>query len=176
MRRPAVPQKNAFVVLLHAFQEGTTSAVPKIAFVIFFLLRASAAQGSVDFLRRHVSPMSYNVAICTPPVPEDDSSAWQLLDNLIEAQGPVPTVFKELHDQLTAKYPCICTLSDDNVDDGVWSDGPLWNDFGHRAAVLGIVFSRVNEVLPFLIGSAKALGLTVFDWGGPTIYRPPRAA
>jgi hypothetical protein len=120
--------------------------------------------------------MSYNVAICTPPVPEDDSSAWQLLDNLIEAQGPVPTVFKELHDQLTAKYPCICTLSDDNVDDGVWSDGPLWNDFGHRAAVLGIVFSRVNEVLPFLIGSAKALGLTVFDWGGPTIYRPPRAA
>jgi len=116
--------------------------------------------------------MSYNVAICTPPIPADDHTARKALDALIGEEGSVPEIFKELYDQLTAKYPCICTLSDDEVDHGVWSDGPLWNNFGHRAAVLGMVYSRVDEALPFLVQKANALGLTVFDWGGPTLYRP----
>jgi len=119
--------------------------------------------------------MSYNVAICTPPIPEEDESAWAVVNDLIDSKGPVPSILRELHDQLTARYPCICTLPDDRVDeDGVWSDGPLWNDFGHTAAVLGVIYSRAEEVLPFLIQTANGLGLTVFDWGGPTIYRPPR--
>jgi hypothetical protein len=117
--------------------------------------------------------MSYNVAICTEPIPENDAAAWEQIDGLTEAQGPTPSVFKELYDALTARYPCICTLPDDRVDEeGVWSDGPLWNDFGHRAAVLGVVYSRAEEVLPFLVETALRLGLTVFDWGGPNIYRP----
>jgi hypothetical protein len=70
--------------------------------------------------------------------------------------------------RLTSRYPCICTLADEDVDGGVWSDGPLWNNFGHRAAV----YSRVNEVLPFLVETANDLGLTVFDWAGPSIHRP----
>lgn len=116
--------------------------------------------------------MSYNVAVVIPPIPSNDKDAWQELDALIDAKGEPPEVFKELHDRLTAKYPCICSLSDDEVDDGVWSDGPLWNDFGHRAAVLGMVYSRVEEVLPFLVRTANEFGLVVFDWGGPSIYRP----
>jgi hypothetical protein len=117
--------------------------------------------------------MSYNVAICTPPVPLDDTAAWAGLDDLINLQGSPPPVFRELHDLLTARYPCICTLPDDRVDeDGVWSDGPLWNDFGHRTAVLGVTWSRVEEVLPFLVRTANSLGLTVFDWGARAIHRP----
>jgi hypothetical protein len=118
--------------------------------------------------------MSYNVAICIEPISSSDKEAWQQLDALIDAEGETPAVFKKLHDRLTAKYPCICTLSDDEVDDGVWSDGPLWNNFGHRAAVLGMIYPRVEEVLPFLVETANALGLVVFDWGGPSIYRPTR--
>ena len=65
---------------------------------------------------------------------------------------------RELHDALTARYPCICTLPDDRVDEeGVWSDGPLWNDFGHRAAALGMIWSRVEDVLPFLVRAANHL-------------------
>jgi hypothetical protein len=116
--------------------------------------------------------MSYNVAIVTHPIPAGDDAAWDAIDKLIDAEGVVPPVFKMLHDQLTAKYPCICTLSDDQVDDALWSDGPLWNNFGHRAAVLGMVYSKVAEGLPFLVKTANGLGLTVFDWAGPTIYRP----
>jgi hypothetical protein len=116
--------------------------------------------------------MSYNVAVCTTPVPADDDAAWEILKRPIDSQGRPPQVFRELHDALTARYPCICTLPDDRVDEGVWSDGPLWNNFGSRVAVLGITWSRVEEVLPFLIQTANSLGLTVFDWGGPAIYRP----
>ena len=64
--------------------------------------------------------MSYNVAICAEPVPSKDEEAWQAVDSLIDAKGEPPEVFKELHDRLTRRYPCICTLSDDRVDD----DGP----------------------------------------------------
>ncbi len=116
------------------------------------------------------------VAIVVDPVPMADTAAWDELDSMIREAGEPPAVFRELHDRLTARYPCICTLPDDRVDqDGVWSDGPLWNDFGHRAAVLGITWSRAEEVRPFLIRTANDLGVTVFDWGGPAIYRPPSA-
>src|SRR5580700_7068995 len=105
--------------------------------------------------------MSYNVAVVIPPVPSDDAEAWTVVDGLIEQEGPRPAVFQELHDRLTARYPCMCSVSDDEIDDTVWSDGPLINDFGHRAAVLGMSYSRVEEVLPFLVETANALGLVV---------------
>lgn len=67
-------------------------------------------------------------------------------------------------------------MPDDRIDDLVWSDGPLLDNFGHRAAVLGMSSSRVEEVLPFLVVTANALGLVVFDWATGTIYRAGRGA
>ena len=116
--------------------------------------------------------MSYTVAICTPPVPADDQVVWSQLDGWIEQQGPVPGVFHELIDRLTARYPCLCDLPDDQIDDGVWSDGPLRNNLGHRTAVLGMVYSRVEEVLPFLIETANRLGLVVLDEQTGQMHRP----
>lgn len=115
--------------------------------------------------------MSYTVAICLPPVPDADAEAWARLDALIDEQGPVPPVFHELITRLTARYPCICDLPDDQVDDGVWSDGPLRNNAGHTTTVLGIVYSRVEDVLPFLTETANSLGLVVFDWATGLIHR-----
>ena len=117
-------------------------------------------------------PVSYNVAVVTPPVPATDPEAWAALDQRAEQQGPRPAVFQELHDRLTARYPCVCSLPEDDADDAVWSDGPLINNFGHRAAVLGIAASRVEEVLPFIVETASALGLAVFDWATARVYRP----
>jgi hypothetical protein len=116
--------------------------------------------------------VSYNVAIVLPPVPPSDAEAWAALPDAIDATGPIPPVFTELLSRLTARYRCICDLPDDEVDEGVWSDGPLRNNLGHRASVLGMVNSRVHEVLPFLIEEASSLGLVVFDWATETIHRP----
>ncbi len=117
--------------------------------------------------------MSYNVAICLPPVSEDDARAWAELDAIIDAEGPVPDAFVKLHAELTATFPCICDLPDDDVDDGVWCDGPLINNFLHRAAVVGFVYSKVDVGLPFLIATANRHGMVVFDWATNTIHRPP---
>ena len=93
------------------------------------------------------------------------------MDGLIELEGPRPAVLQELHERLTSRYPCMCDVPEDQIDDTVWSDGPLINNFGCRAAVLGISYSRVDEVLPYLIKTATALGLVVFDWAAERIYR-----
>jgi hypothetical protein len=116
--------------------------------------------------------MSFTVAIVLPPIPDHDAEAWTALTSFIEEAGPTPDIFRVLHDHLTAKYPCSTTFADEDVDDGVWSDGPLIDDFGHRAAVLGIASSRMAEVMPFLIETATALGCTVFDEQEGTIHRP----
>jgi hypothetical protein len=116
--------------------------------------------------------MSYTVAVVIPPVPSDDAAAWAVLDGLIGQQGARPAVFQELHDRLTARYPCLCAVPEEEVDDAVWSDGPLLNNFLHRAAVLGVSYPRVDEVLPFLVQTANALGLIVFDWATGAIHRP----
>ena len=118
--------------------------------------------------------MSYNIAIGKPPIPLDDKAAWEWVDEMADVDDDSPpVVFHTLIDVLTERYPCICDLSDDVVDEeGVWSDGPLRNNINLKAPVLGIVYSRVDEVLPFLVEKANSLGLAVFDWGGETIYRP----
>ena len=125
--------------------------------------RAAAARGCEPAI-------SYTVAIVTPPVPDNNAEAWNALDSFIQEHGPTPDIFRMLHDRLTARHPCICDLPDDQVDDGAWSDGPLIDSFAHRAAVLGIASTRVGDVLPFLIDSATAIGLTVFS--SPLVQRP----
>ena len=122
--------------------------------------------------------MSYNVAILKPPVPEDDATAWQFLREVAERQprSEVPQVFHTLIDRLTARYPCICDLPDERVDDGAWSDGPLRNNAGHAVTVLGLAPPRVHEVQPFLVETANSLGLVVFDEQEGKIYRPGMVA
>jgi hypothetical protein len=121
--------------------------------------------------------MSYNVALAREPVPANDAEAWAWIGTAAETPDAAPPqVFHDLVDCLTARHPCICDLADDVVDDlGVWSDGPLRNNIMLKAPVLGVVYSRVDDVLPFLIETANSLGLTVFDWATDTIHRP-RAA
>ena len=118
--------------------------------------------------------MSYDVAVCLPPIASDSKTAWDELNGLLDAEGPTPDEFRELHKRLTARYPCICDLPDELIDEGVWSDGPLISNFGHRAASLGIVYSRVADVLPYLIQTANALGMVVFDCAAHTIFRPSK--
>jgi hypothetical protein len=123
--------------------------------------------------------MSYDVTIALASVPADNKEAWRQVHEYfdqhegdIEQQEPMPACFAKLYEELTHRFPCICDLPDERVDDGVWSDGPLRNNFGREYAQLAMVFSRVDEVLPFLIDSATRLGLTVFDPQTDHIHRP----
>lgn len=121
--------------------------------------------------------MGYLVTITRMPIPNDDHQAWSnLRETLAKAAGTeVPRVYLQLIDRLTSKFSCICDLSNDEVDDGVWTDGPLRNNAGPLVTTLGIVPERVEDVLPFLIETSNGLGLTVFDQQTGRIYRPKKA-
>jgi hypothetical protein len=116
--------------------------------------------------------MSYDIAIVTEVIASTDAAAWSQIDALVELQGEPPAVFRRLHDQVVARYPCLSTLDDDTADAGAWSSGPLWSGFGPVAAVLSIQHPRADEVVPFVVDTCRLLGLSVFDWTTRQIHRP----
>ncbi len=122
--------------------------------------------------------MSYNIAVAQSPVPIDSQEAWEWVQNMTDIDDDAPPqVFHELIERLTARYPCIYDLGDDVLgEEGVWSDGPLLKNIYMKVPVLGIVSTQVDEVLPFLIETAKVLNLSVFDWATETIHRPKSIA
>ena len=119
--------------------------------------------------------MSFTVSIVVPPVPASGKAAWAALGGILERRqaGPRSPEFQALYDQLVARYPCICTLADDD-DSGVWSDGPLIDNFEHGVAVIGIRYDHVDKVLPFLVRTATDLGFVVFDDQNGKIHRPQK--
>ncbi len=122
--------------------------------------------------------MSYNVGLLIEFAPFDDALAFEHFNALAKAsdidERPHPT-FIAVHKELTDRFPCICDLPEDEVDEGVWSDGPLLNNFGAREAVIGFTFSAAETLLPFVLGVARNHGLTAFDWQTETVHRPSKA-
>ena len=118
--------------------------------------------------------MSYTLDIVSAPLPQKDREAWLLIHalraELYAHSGAPSSEMRELHDRLTARYPCICVN-----ESGPWSDGPLINNFGEKMAILGISYSRVAEVLPFVVETATAMGFTVLDAQADRIHRPSGA-
>ena len=111
-------------------------------------------------------PLSYREALAVRDAVSDARDAG--LDGRSEpAFEPPSAAMQELHRRLTARYPCIT-----HDPDGPWSDGPLINNFGQHAATLGISYSRVDDVLPFVIGEATAMGLWVFDAQDGAVHLP----
>ena len=110
--------------------------------------------------------MSLNLAVWEGPTPRTDFDARaefaRLYDSSKNSGLPTPAIVRYV-EAVTAKYPCICTLDDDSVDDGVWSDGPLINNARGRLFYFGIVGSRFREVAPFAVSVAHEMGLVCFD-------------
>lgn len=115
--------------------------------------------------------MSYNVTISRNTIPTQEAQAWEYLENLQAAENWIPSKdFIDLIEKLKLKFPCICEIED--PDEGVWSDGPLTNNAGENITILGMVYSAVEEVMPFLIKTANENGFVVFDDQDGKIYRP----
>ena len=110
--------------------------------------------------------MSINLAVWEGPVPRTDADAGvefaRLYDRSANSGAPTAAIVRYV-EAVTAKYPCICTLDDDAVDDGVWSDGPLINNARGRLFYFGVVGSRFEEVAPFVVAVAHEMGLVCFD-------------
>lgn len=117
--------------------------------------------------------MAYDIDVMIPPVPDDDPSAWALLQEQGCVAGEPPSVFRTFHDRLVARHPCFAALPPDQFDEArnVWADAPLWNNFGATIAMFRILSDRAEEVVPFLVETADRLGLVALDWQTKQIHR-----
>ena len=122
--------------------------------------------------------MSYALNFLIPAVPNRKGQAWDFLEDLQDRseddRAPAHPLLKQLHDVLVARYPCLSSFADGDPDreDSPWADGPLINNFASEMGMLAIKFSRVEEVIPFAVESALALGITVMDAQEEKIHRP----
>ncbi|MES9962218.1 MAG: hypothetical protein ABW116_01640, partial [Candidatus Sedimenticola sp. 20ELBAFRAG] len=103
--------------------------------------------------------MSYSLMFSVPNIPGSDEEAWDEFyereESNEENEVEPHTLMQELINQLTKKYPCICTLPDEEIDEGLWADGPIENNIIGDLLILAIVFSKVEEALPFIAETAK---------------------
>lgn len=121
--------------------------------------------------------MSYDITLTRNTIPADDERAWEYLNELHEKETDEQSAdFLELIEKFKEEFPCICDLSDDEVDDiGVWSDGPLSNNAGKNLTRLALVFSGVEKAMPYLTKTANENGFVVFDGQEGIIFRPHSA-
>ncbi len=117
--------------------------------------------------------MSYNIAVVNFKLPENYEEAVELVNPLtgIDVEE-IESIYKEFHDEVTKIFPCLCSLPDDEIDDGVWCDGPLIDNFTVKAPVIGFSYSKVEEAMPVVGNLALNMGLSVLDWQVSKVYNP----
>lgn len=112
--------------------------------------------------------MSFDLAFWVGARLASDADAAAELERLYDlhlgdqASDPHPSLLAFISD-VTSRYPDLTELGDDEIDDAVWSDGPLTSNASGPLLYLGIVWSRVDEALPFLVERARAHGLICLD-------------
>ncbi|MGJ8676939.1 MAG: hypothetical protein ACSHX0_05445 [Akkermansiaceae bacterium] len=122
--------------------------------------------------------MSFTVDLILTEVPETNKDAWgyieQLREKYYEDESGAHEKLKALHQVLTQKYPCLSSYPDDDpeMENSPWADGPMIGNFASKMGMLAIVYSRVDEVFPFILKEALGLGIIVADGQSERIYRP----
>lgn len=121
--------------------------------------------------------MSYTVDLIVGDLPEDSQQAWVKIEVLRETyyedkREKAPALLA-LHAALTKRYPCLCSYGDDDPARELcpWADGPMLGNFAHDMGMLAISFSRVDEVVPFIIQEATARGIVVADGQSGELHR-----
>ncbi|MEO8152325.1 MAG: hypothetical protein ABI605_04585 [Rhizobacter sp.] len=118
--------------------------------------------------------MSYVIHAWEAPVPATLGDADRILGDLLGGRASakaskLPTLMKVLWE----RYPR--DLETDS-EDPVWSDNTLSQAHdGLPVLSLGIMTSHLDEVVPFVAHSAKALGIVVYDPQFGTAYLPSGA-
>jgi len=70
------------------------------------------------------------------------------------------------------KYPDPTTLSDDEIDDSVWADGPLKNNVRGGQMLLALNSPYVEEVLLNIVEMTRKRGYCLFDPQEWELYLP----
>lgn len=120
--------------------------------------------------------MSYVIQIWDQPnaqaMPASVAEAERMLGELSQQQPGQNAKFVALVQRLTTRYPCICSAEAEELPESewAWSDGPLNGHTTSALLSLGAATRHLDEVLPFVVVSANALRLNVFDAQAGAVY------
>jgi hypothetical protein len=114
--------------------------------------------------------MSFNVAVWEGARPKTDALArveFQRLyatyaDGAGSTKSPSAAV-RRFVATITAAYPDAASLAPDRADGSVWSDGRLLGNAAGPFVYFGILWTFVEEVVPFVMECAREQGLVCFD-------------
>lgn len=120
--------------------------------------------------------MSYVIQIWDQPnaqaMPASVAEAERMLGELSQQQPGQNAKFVAFVQRLTTRYPCICSAEAKELPESewAWSDGPLNGHTTSALLSLGVTTRHLDEVLPFVVVSANALRLNVFDAQAGVVY------
>ncbi|MCE2573812.1 hypothetical protein [Motilimonas eburnea] len=117
--------------------------------------------------------MSYTIAVVNFKLPSNFDDAVELVNPLTEIDvEKIENIYQQFHDEVIKLFPCLCSLPDEEIDNGVWSDGPLIDNFSVKAPVIGFSYSKAEEALPVVGELALNMGLSILDWQAEQVYNP----
>ena len=117
--------------------------------------------------------MSFDLAVMNLRGPVTSAEAGELYAELCEGNVDVVASSENIdlfYQELTSKYPDIDSYSDDEVDNCPWS---VELDISDGAVVMCMVWSRVEEVAPFVMQLAAKHNLACYDPQEEKIWLPP---
>lgn len=116
--------------------------------------------------------MSHLLHVWEVPRPASVADAVAIRGRL-QREGAAPSPrFALLAARLTARHPDIDASDDDDADPGVWTDGPLAANGRGPVFGIGIQAHAAEAVVPFVVATARALGLVVLDEESGLVFLP----
>ncbi|HEY3580705.1 MAG TPA: hypothetical protein VGK82_09180 [Pyrinomonadaceae bacterium] len=116
--------------------------------------------------------MSFDLAVMNLETPVSSEAAAEIYGELCEGNydvlGPSEKI-DAFYRELVEKYPDINSYSDDTVDNCPWS---VEIDVSDGAVLMCLVWSRVEEVAPFVMGLAERHQLACYDPQDDKLYLP----
>jgi hypothetical protein len=119
--------------------------------------------------------MSYSMMVFEGAAPRSDEEAIAAYGSMIEryedgeAVEPTPAI-RAYVEAVLGRWP---DITDDEGEDSPWADGPLINDASGPMFHFALVFSSVEESIPFIVAEAERRNLVCVDPQGPPFVLAP---
>lgn len=116
--------------------------------------------------------MSFDLAVLNTDGPLSAEEAAGIYNELCDGNYEILQPSEKIdafYQELIQKYPDIDSYSDDEIDNCPWS---VELDVSDGAVVMSIVWSRVEEVAPYVRSLAKKHDLACFDPQDQQLYLP----
>lgn len=104
--------------------------------------------------------------------PEDLAAAVRQMEAAWAGNGGQNPLFRNLAETLTGRFPCICSPAEEGLPEGelAWSDGTLDGRTASAVYGIGLPLACLDETLPFVVETARGLGLNVMAPLAGTVY------